>query len=286
LTLLPDLPRGQPSHVIKLSGDLALFGEAIFADWDATERDQFARFIRGSLLADLGAIEEARFLFEREPDDGNFSYEARLNAATLAGDVESQVRVAEEQYAAGPSLPFAAWELAVPLIAAGEAERAFATLLKRRPDFATAPDLRDGGPYAVQEFVTAAHALTVAGRRDEARVFWRALLADFAAEPARGWREHLILALAHGRLGDRGAAIREFNAARDAGFRYPWSYDCDSCLHDGFYGERGLYVALLQIPEIAAVFDQIQAENARTLEEFNRKYGVLDRVRAMMAEHE
>ena len=118
----------------------------------------------------------------------------------------------------------------MPLIAAGKPGRAYETLLKRRPDFATAPDLRAAGPYAWQEFVTAAHALTVAGRRDEARVFWKALLAAFEAEPARGWQEHLVLALVHGRLGDKRAAIKEFNAAYDAGFRYPWSYDCDTCV--------------------------------------------------------
>lgn len=282
-TMLPDFPRGQPAYFIKLTGDLALFGEVIFADWEATERDQFARFVRGGLLADLGAVEEARFLFERETAGGEFACEARINAATLTGDVASQLRAAEEQYATGPTLPFAAWELAVPLIAAGEPERAYQTLLKRRPDFATAPDLSAIGQYARQEFVTAAHALSAAGRRDQARLFWKALLANFEARPARSWQEHLLLALVHGRLGDRSAAIVEFNAAYDAGFRYPWSYDCDSCVQGGFYAERGLFAVLLQIPEIAAVIDRIESENARTLEEFNRKYGVLDRVRAMMA---
>lgn len=283
LTMLPDFPRGPTAHVIKLTGDLALYSEAVFADWDATERDQYARFVRGGLLADLGAVEEARFLFEREFDAGEFTYEARINAATLSGDVGSQVRAAEQQYAIAPAQPFAAWALAVPLIAAGEPGRAYETLLKHRPDFAATPDLHAGGPYAVQEFVTAAHALAVAGRRDEARVFWEALLAEFESEPARGWQDHLLHALAHAGLGDKGAAIREFNAAYDAGFRYPWSYDCDSCVHDGFHAEHGLFAELLRIPEIAAVADRIESENARALEELNRKYGVLDRVRTMMA---
>ena len=68
-----------------------------------------------------------------------------------------------------------------------------------------------------------------------------------------------------------------------AGFRYPWSYDCDSCVHDGFYAEHGLFAGLLEIPEIAAMVERIEAENAKALDEFNKKYGVLDRVRAMMA---
>jgi tetratricopeptide (TPR) repeat protein len=186
---------------------------------------------------------------------------------------------------------FSAWALALALINAGEPELAYAALAEIRPELndpTQAESVRDRveaepGEFGDAEIVTAAHALDLAGRRDEARGLWQAALAAAEREPPRTWLEYLNLSLLHGRIGNTAAAIREFKAAYDAGFRYLWSYDCDGCVHDGFYAGNGQFAGLVEIPEIAALVDKIEAENAQTLEALNEQYGVLDKVRAMMA---
>lgn len=114
-------------------------------------------------------------------------------------------------------------------------------------------------------------------------VLWEAALVTDESEPPRTWGEFLKLALLSANLGDEEATAASFSAAYDAGFRYLWSYDCDACVHVGFYAEHGLFAALVKIPEVAVLIDEIESENAAALANFNRRYGVVDKVREMMA---
>lgn len=268
-------------------GDMALVGEALFADFEAVESDIEARWWRAAVLADLGALKESQFLFTKVAAAELPAWRplAHIHAAVLGGDAKAALSAAEETRGFEPTPPYSATALGSALIRVGEPERAYAALLKRWPILANGSardialsDISDGG------FFAAARALALAGRRDEARALWQAALANDAGTPAVTWKVHLQRALVHGHLGNREAAIRNFKAAYDAGFRHLWSYDGLERVDDGFYAEHGLYQPLVAIPEIAAMVGKIEAENAASLEAFNKKYGILDKVRAMMTE--
>ena len=281
-----DVSENPPTLAGWLLGDMALVGAALFSDFEASEGSSRARWSRASLLTSLGALEEARFLWERETtaDYPPMTDLARYFLAVLEQNPKAALSAAEEAHGF-KAAPFdSTLVLAVALIGAGNPGRAYDVLLETRPDLAN-PNAKDivAGDMRHIDLVLAAHALDLMGRRVDARALWRAALAVAEAKPAFTWEEHLERALLHDKLGNKEAAIRSFRAAYDAGFRYPWSYFCSYCVGDGFYNEHGLYAELLKHPEIAALVDEIEAENARTLADFNKKYGILDHVREMMA---
>jgi TolB-like protein len=271
-------------------GDLELTGEALFRDWDATGGD--GRWLIASTLLDLSAVDEARFLFARETAKAAqpaWRQMARINIAVLDRDDEASLRAAEEMHRLEEPPIWSSWTLATALIRSGDPQRAYEVLVAQRPDLASGKPQVVGAPAGCdlvdQELLAAAHALQRLGRRDDARTLWKSLLAAYEASggSAASWGDHLTLALVHANLGDRAAAVREFRAAYDAGFRYLWTYDCFDCVLDGFSSENGLFAELAAIPENAVLIEKIKAENAKTLEQFNKQYGVLDKVRAMMA---
>ncbi len=268
-------------------GDMGLVGEALFGDFEATERDIEARWWRAAVLADLGALEESRFLFAKVAAAELPAWRplARINAAVLGQDAKAALSAAEAARGFEPAPPYSAMALSSALIRAGEPQRAYDVLLERWPILANrnVKDIILSGMRGL-DFLKAAHALDLAGRRDEARALWQAALDAIEAEqPAFTWQANLEDALVHGNLGNREAAIASFTAAYGAGFRYLWSYNSIESVDDGFYAEHGLFKPLMAIPEIAAMVDKVEAENAKTLEQFNKKYGILDRVREMMA---
>jgi TolB-like protein len=288
--IMPDSRKSAAAAGRRL-GDLGLTGEALFQDFEATERDFVLRFFRASTLVDLGAVGEARFLYQREIDktkEPSWRQMARINVALLEGRADAGVGAAQAMHEFSPPPPWSAWALSTALIRSGDPQKAYDVLIARRPDIAR------GTPQIVEteaitefldpELLTAAHALHLLGRREEARALWKSMLAAFdSGPPAMSWSERLVLSLLHANLGDRAAAAKTFRAAYDAGFRHLWSYESLDSVLDGFSSEDGLFAALVAIPENAALIERIKAENAATLEAFNRQYGVLDKVRALMA---
>jgi TolB-like protein/Tfp pilus assembly protein PilF len=284
LTVAPDA-RFAPAITAKQLGDMELLGEALFADWDAIERDVTGRWMRAETLANLGAVDEAAFLFARETarQDSSWPQLMHVYAAVLRRDAKAELAAARELHGLEPAPGFSAWRLAQALLNSGEPGPAYDALVAGRPDIASGkPPWAEFNDF---ELLAAAQALHLAGRRDDARAVWGAALTALKSEPAPIiWVRHLELSLLHANLGDRPASIREFRAAYDAGFRYLWSaHGCGGCVYDGFSSDNGLFAALAAIPENAALIEKIKAENAATLEAFNRRYGVLDKVRALMA---
>jgi TolB-like protein len=284
LKLAPD-SRFAPAITAKWLGDMELLGEALFADWDAIERDITGRWMRAETLANLGAVDEAAFLFARETarQDSSWPQLMHVYAAVLRRDAKAELAAARELHGLEPAPDFSAWRLAQALLNSGEPGPAYDVLVAGRPDIASGKP--PWAEFSDFELLAAAQALHLAGRRDDARAVWGAALAAVKSEPAPTiWVRHLELSLLHASLGDRPAAIREFRAAYDAGFRYLWSpYGCSPCVYDGFSSGTGLFSAVAAIPENAALIEKVKAENAATLEAFNRRYGVLDKARALMA---
>jgi len=272
-------------------GDLALYSEALFADWEAFSRDKSLQTIAGSLLADLGAVEEARYLLLREATTGDPTWREywRISIAVLDGDAAAELAAAEAFHRSDAPDQYSSWKLADARIRTGDYLGAYDVIAQRRPDIVAAKVEREYRPwtqFADPELVTAAHALDRAGRRKEAQTLWNDALkrAEAAPEPADwNWMDHLYIALLHSRLGDEANAMNSFRAAHRAGFRYLKSYNCADCLYDGFSDERGLFAELVRIPEVRALVDEIEAENEKTLRDLDARYGVLDKVRAMMA---
>jgi TolB-like protein len=291
LTAAPGASRFSAALAGRQLGEKNLTGDALFADWDAVERGLFERFIRASVLAELGAFDEARFLFAREIDkaaeEAGWPQMARIDIAVLDGNNESGLAAAEEMHRLAEPPPWASWTLATALIRSGDPQRAYDVIIARRPDLASGkPEaivLSVGNDLPDSELLVAAHALHLLGRQEEARALWSALLDAVKAAGQQSWAAHLSLSLLSANLGDRSAAIKEFKAAHEAGFRHLRSYESFDCVLDGFYAENGLFAELVKIPEVAGIVKKIESENAETLEEFNRKYGILDRVRSMMA---
>lgn len=280
------LTRAMPASAGITLGDMALVGEALFAEWDVEDRVSEPAWLRASMLASLGAVDEARFLYSRAAaaDHPPWNQRGLFFVALLDEDAAAALRIAQEINQRDPPPADSALMLARALIRLGEPERAYEVLLARWPDLLK-PKIDDRRDLLIVEFLTAAQALALSGRRTEAQRLWRAELAAIEREPAAIWSDYLSRALLYGNLGDQAAAISNFEAAYDAGFRYLRSGgSCNVCVDDGFYAASGLFAELVKTPDIAAIMQKIEAENAMTLGEFNRKYGVLDKVRAMMAE--
>jgi len=287
LAVSPSRMRARLAFPAIVIGDIDLAGEALLSDFAKTSEDNRSRSTIAALLANLGAVEEARFLYANGKRPGNRPWPQleRIQVANLDGDAGAELKAAEDLAAVNPPT-YAAWSLAMALINTGAPERAYQGLLERYPDYAGPAEVNfdyvSWGEESAGPLLTAAHALERAGRRGEARALWKAALADAQAEPADIWTRRLTVALAHAWLGDEPASVREFKAAYDKGFRYLWSYYCTPCAHNGFFAEHGLFAPMLAISENRALFEKIKAENAATLADFNRKYGILDKVRAEM----
>jgi TolB-like protein len=291
LIAAPDVSRFSAALAGRWLGDMNLTGDALFADWDLVEQHLFDRFMRATTLADLGALDEARFLLAREiekaADDPGWPQTARVDIAVLEGNSAASRNAAEELHRLSEPPSWSSWTLAMALIRSGDPQQAYDVLIARRPELASGkPQLSErsiDNDLVDTELLATAHALHLLGRRDEARALWIADRDALTAGDRRSWAAHLSFSLLSANLGDRPAAIRAFEAAYEAGFRHLRSYDCFDCVLDGFYAEHGLFAELVKIPEVAGIVKKIEAENAATLEEFNRKYGILDRVRSMMA---
>lgn len=281
--------RGSLAARAKTLGDLDLFGAAAFGDWTAFERDAYLGMMAASLLADLGAVPEARFLAMKEAAAGDPTWRQHLRVivAALDGDPRAERAAAEAFHRGGGDPHHSGWMLANALIRTGDYGRAYEVIIERRPEIAKASlgdDVRHWDELADMDFVTAAHALDLAGRRDEARALWKALApTEPLPKTELRWIDYLYFALVKSRLGEEAESARFFRAAYDAGFRYLASYSCGDCVYDGFSAESGLFAPLVAIPENAALVAKIKAENAATLEKFNTQYEALDRIRKAMA---
>jgi len=287
LVAAPDQRQSMAARA-KVLGDLALFGEAAFGDLNTLGRDRFLTWIAASLLADLGASVEARFLYEEASKGANLGWGPylRVSASVIGGDVDTELTDAQSFHDSGASSHFSSWMLANTLIRTGEFARAYDTIVQVRPEIAhPTPDayFPYWDEFADMDFVTAAHALDLAGRSEEALALWNTPLAELEAAPKTRWLDYLNLALIQSRVGDRAASINSFRSAYYMGFRYLSGYACSDCASDGFAAEHGLFASLVAIPENRILVDKIKEENAAALEKFNKQYGILDRVHKMMA---
>jgi len=288
--LIPDNADNEGYVVARNAGDIERAASYMFRDWDGPGVNVWTLPIRAAVLADLGAEEEAIFLFAQTEDAQTQDAMALVNiimSNRLAGNTQEEIRLAKRLHANEKSPPWSNVLLAETLLRAGDALAALDLVLEVRPDLA-GPDgprikfgrfnnIGDGEAYA------AAIALENLGRHDEARRIWSSVLEAANSAMDFSWRPHLNRAAAHAWLGATPEAMAELEAAYDKGFRSIRSFNCYTCVDNSFYEAGGNLEPLLEEPAFQRMVQRIENDNAATLARLEKRYGVLTRVREMMA---
>lgn len=282
---VPDMPIRMSSTLTKSLGDLQLSGEIVFENWQATENSSHGRKVRAALLADLGALAEAEYLYRLEAASTPEGLpESKIFAEILASNVEARLLTAKSAAESDSPPRGSGFALAAAFLTANRPQEALDTISRERKDLLSpTPKFRPAfAALGDPEMYVVAEALESLGRVEEARQLWTlALNADYRGF-ALTWQKPMNNALLLARLGQQQQAVASFQTAYDQGFRFLYSMNCDNCVDDGFIRENGLLSPLVKLPGAAEIVARIQAENQQSLEDFNRRFGILNQVRNLM----
>lgn len=282
-TVAPGTPRAGASVIYFENGDLESSAEALLRDFDGMDLSEFEGAKRAARLADLGAVEEAAFLYETGAASGLWRVYGAAQAAMLRGDYRQYQKLAEEIHAFANPPPWSGALLANASLIIGDNQGAYRVLSAEDPNVGAVVEFDDGNGAADYQAFNAAVALGRLGRREEAAAIWkRALAASDALEARARWPRHIGRAIIHAQLGDADLAFRELEAAHDAGFRSLYGFLCFSCVDPAFFAEKGVFEPIFDDPRFKAYVDRIRKENADTLERLDSKYGFLENIRARM----
>ncbi len=248
------------------------------------------RLLIAGLLADFGAVDEARFLYAYPTADPLLFLPKRREVylAWLDGDAEASHRqMAGADYSRIESS--SVFGAAVALFAS-KPDDAIALVLAAYPDMPSWDETRLAAVQSLPE-VIGAHVYAMALRRTgdltgARRVLMALVPAVHRIYPGemRAQNRYLGLAVLYAQAGETGRAMDELERARAAGWRYPRTYAWVN------YGpsppidaENGYLAPLRDVPEFQRIMREIRAENAAALDRFEQTYRVLSRIRALMA---
>lgn len=280
----PATPRRVAAITYHEGGDLEKGADVLLRDFDGPGFDPVSLAIRAARLADLGAIEEAAYLYDRIDTREEWRLFGDAEAALLRGDLRAFQQGNSKIHAMANPPVWSAAFLAYAHLLLGENEAAYQVLVDDDPDFGAEVRLDDGVGATDHEPFIAAIALARLGRKDEAAEIWkRALAASETEYLLKGWSHHMGRAIVHANLGDADKAFAELNAAYERGFRFPYGYRCLPCVDPAFFDRNGFFQPIFDDPRFAAYIDRIRKDNAETLNRLDRKYGFLAKIRADMA---
>jgi TolB-like protein/Flp pilus assembly protein TadD len=289
-TIAPQTPPGHAAGALIIIGEFEAGAEYLLRNYGQPEPDDFSRNLRAIALASLGALDEARFLFEKEATtvaDPVRRISSRMEAFVLARDLDGQLAVAND-ITAHEVWPDWIHDLAVRAhLNRGEPQRALDMIVEKEPDGVDGLIRRSGiSIFYDPSRYAAAIALDRLGRRDEARRIWNVLLAPVEFFEGRVWDAQVRYAVIYAWLGDRERALAELKSAYDMGFRLLYGFDCGACADDSFVNENGWLEPLFGDPRFDAFVQKIRRENAEALRRLDGRYGFLAKIRAEMAAEE
>ncbi len=262
-------------------GDFETYTKLLFTDPSRSLADYWSRSMFSMTLAEMGALPEAQFLLDAGTDSLSLTNSAMLRrdwgayqTALMGADVPPVFR------------PFAQ---AMGFYVRGRFEDALKELRARWPEvFAEPPELRSGRLGSDGDWVAllGSELLARSGRSSEAQALAGAMVSWMppAREDGGNWRVSFQRALVYAKLNQNNEAVEAFLRAVDQGFRYPLTYGCEACLWPAIDWPKGFLQPILSEPRVQQALKDIRSGNAEALEELQRRYGVLDHVRAMMAE--
>lgn len=278
-------------ELARAGSDLETLGRYAFADIGPALLRRPDRLLVAGLLADFGAIEQARFLYAHPaPDPLLFLPKRReVYLAWLDDDAEAAfAAMADADYSRieGSSI----FGAAVAQLA-GHPDDAIKLVLVAYPELPDWTEQRLAELRALPEII-AAHVYAMAVRqRGEAAQARRMLLAmvpavvrSNAGEP-HAQRRHLALAILYAQAGESDQAMDQLRRARAAGWRYPRTYAwINYAPTPAADAPNGYLAPLRELQEFQQMMAEIRVENAAALAEFESRYGVLTRLAAMMTE--
>lgn len=248
------------------------------------------RLLIAGLLADFGAVEEARFLYAHPAPDPLLFLPKRQEVylGWLDGDsvgAFSQMAGVDYSRVEGSSV----FGAGVALFAS-EPEAALRLVIEAYPDIAAWSDDRLAAVKSLPE-VIGAHiygmALRQTGEQENSRRVLMALVPAvnrlYPGETA-AQRRYLGLAILFAQAGETNRAIEELRKARAAGWRFPRTYTwVNYAPAPAIDAENGFLAPLRDEPEFRSMMEDIRTENRAALVRFEREYGFIGRLRAMMA---
>ena len=290
--ILPATPKATGAIFAKNIGDLAHMGEYLFSNRETESAFEKYDFIMSAqTLADLGAAEEARYLLNQANDENIENEIIRIFDIMLS---ENYDLLLERAHILEQSADFTRaqvfWPMAMALLKAGQAEQALGLALEQNPQILSAytmtPTLTDSRAIPDESAFIAGLALEALGRNDEANELWRQMIEQNTptAQPLNRWEHPLSMAILNAKLGAKDEAIAAFQDAYNKGFRFLYSFNCEfSCINFDLVASDGYFASLQGAPQFDRIMEAIKEDNARALESFERRYGILTEIREQMA---
>lgn len=277
-------------ELARAGADLEMLGRSAFGSIDNNIVTRPDRLLIAGLLADFGAIEEAQFLYGYPaPDPLLFLPKRReVYLAWLSNDPDLAFEeMAKADYSKIENSSIFGGAVA---LFAGRADEAISLVLAAYPDLPEWSESRIGDVRALPEIIGAhiyAMALRQKGEGDAARKIFLALIPAthriYAGEMS-AQRRYLSLAILYAQAGDARLAMDELKKARAAGWRYPRTYAWISYAPSPpIDSENGFLAPLRDEPEFRSMMEDIRTENRAALVRFDRQFGFISRLRAMMA---
>lgn len=281
--LAPGTPRIYAARTYQKFGDLEKSAEVLLRDFDGPGFSSVELLKRAAHLADLGAVKEAAFLYDRIVGPEDQSMFGAVQAALLRSDYRSSLPIAAEIHALSDPPVWSATLSAYSHLLLGENDAAYQVLFDHDPDVGAVVRLVGGVGVVDHAAFIAAIALARMERKDEAADIWKRALAATEAETGEdGWALHMARGIIHANLGDAAKAFAELDAAHEGGFRFLYSYRCNTCVDPAFFVRNGFFQPIFDDPRFAAYVGRIVKENAETLMRLDKKYAFLARIRADM----
>ncbi|MEM9533200.1 MAG: TIR domain-containing protein [Pseudomonadota bacterium] len=259
-------------------GDVNTLQRLLFSDLERSRRNAWARSGLASMLAGLGAEEEARIILELGPTAFD-----RMNRALLLSDWDTYLSLVDD-----PEIPavFRPFVRALGLREAGRPEEALDGLQERWPEvFFTEPVLENGRLANPGDWVATlgVQLLNDLGQTEQAAVLAEAVLQLVARDELGRtmWPYDIHVAVANAQLGRADQTAEALARAVERGFRYPYGYGCEACLWPSFTDSGGYLSRVINDPKVLAALATLREANAETLAQIETRFEALTKIRAL-----
>ena len=286
--IAPSTPTTIAASLAKSHGNVPRMGDYLFRERSVESAfPQFDRLMRAQTLADMGALEEAIFITNTiENSSGGDELFEFYSLILVEAYLPLIQRIESLKANTGEEHQRYFWLLTNSLIKTGQAQKALDLALDQNPqllaDYRLQRSHTDSLAIPDEVAFAGALALEALGRNDDARQLWQEMLSQnsLTKHPYIRWEHPLSVAILNAKLGETENAVAALQEAYDAGFRFLYSFNCEiPCINHDLVAPDGYFASLQGDPEFERIMDAIKEDNARSLESFERRYGVLSEIR-------